>query len=188
MKEPGGAESKSSKGKRSVTFGEIPGGAIRHVMYSEPRRDEKLLQALALDVRGGAIRKARKREPKRHKKIEQAIASKRGGGMKFHDKSHKYLYENLSGRGGRLDSAMCRKMVHQIMDKYDPTLFQSYLNGKVMDVPRFHQDHPIRTPKPRQDSRADVINYGGSLNGITHSENGILRTHNSEFHNFFEIV
>jgi len=58
------------------------------------------MQALALDVRGGAIRKARKKEPKRNKKIEQAIHSKRGGGMRFHDKSHKYLYENLSGRGG----------------------------------------------------------------------------------------
>ena len=181
-------ESKSSKGKRSVTFGQIPGGAIRHAKKREPHRDEKIMQALALDVRGGAIRKARKREPKRHKKIEQAIASKRGGGMKFHDKSHKYLYENLSGRGGRLDSAMYRKMVHQIMDKYDPTLFQSYIRGKVIDTPRFHHDHPIKTPRQRRDAGADVINHGGSLNSITHSENGLLRSHDSEFHHFFEIV
>ena len=146
------------------------------------------MQALAASVRGGSIRRVRKKEPHRNKKIEQALATRRGGGIRFHDKSHEYLYKNLTGRGGRLDSAMCRKMMHQIMDKYDPTLFQSYLHGKVKDTPRFHHDHPIKTAREKKDSRADIIDRGGSLNAITHSEDGFLRSHNSEFHNFFEII
>ena len=178
----------SKSSKRIVTFEAEAGGAIRHAKRKEPVTSEKILQAVDFNTRGGAIRKARKREPKRNKKLEQALASHKGGRIRFHDKQHKYLYENLSGKGGRLDSAMCRKMVHRIMDKYDPTLFQSYLNGRVMDCPRFHHDHPIRTPRPKQDARADIINHGGSLNGITHSIDGILRTHNSEFHSFLEIV
>ena len=184
-KSPSGV-SKSSK--RIVTFEAEAGGAIRHAKRKEPVTSEKILQAVDFNTRGGAIRKARKKEPKRNKKLEQALASHKGGRIRFHDKQHKYLYENLSGKGGRLDSAMCRKMVHRIMDKYDPTMFQSYLNGRVMDTPRFHHDHPIITPRPKRDARADVINHGGSLNGITHSVDGILRTHNSEFHSFLEIV
>jgi len=185
------AKYSSSEKQRLVTFEQdrIPGGAIRKTHPREALRNEKVMQALAASVRGGSIRKARKKEPKRNKKIEQALAAKRGGGrIKFHDKSHKYLYEKLSGRGGRLDSALCRKMMFNIMDKYDPTLFQSYLHGKVLDTPRFHHDHPIKTPRPKPDSRADVVNYGGSLNSISHSENGLLRSHNSEFHNFIEII
>ena len=178
----------SKSSKRIVTFEKEAGGAIRHAKLKEPVTSEKILQALDFNTRGGSIRKARKKESKRDKKLEQALASHKGGRIKFHDKQHKYLYEKLSGRGGRLDSPMCRKMVHRIMDKYDPTLFQSYLNGRVMDTPRFHHDHPIITPRPKRDARADVINYGGSLNGITHSVDGILRTHNSEFHSFLEIV
>ena len=178
----------SSKAK-NVTFETEVGGAIRNAKRKEPIRNEKIMEALAAQtVRGGAIRKTRRREPKRNKKIEQALAANKGGRIRFHDSNHKYLYEKLSGRGGRLDSAMCRKMVHQIMDKYDPTLFQSYINGKVMDLPRHHHDHPIRTPRPKQDSRADIINRGGSLNGLTHSVDGLLRSHNSEFHSFIEIV
>ena len=79
-------------------------------------------------------------------------------------------------------------MMHNIMSKYDPTLFQSYLRGKVMDLPRFDHDHPIRTKRAIVDSHADVIDRGGSLNSISHSENGILRSHNAEFHHYFEII
>ena len=187
--------SKSPSSKK-VTF---EGGAIRNPKKKEPERDEKIMQALATSV-GGAIRNPKKKEPERDEKIMQALATsvggsnrkksnrKKGGSIKFHDSAHKYLYQKLSGRGGRLDSAMCRKMMHNIMSKYDPTLFQSYLRGKVMDHPRFHSDHPIQTPKPKQDAHADVIDHGGSLNNITHSEDGILRSHDAEFHHFFEIV
>jgi len=175
-----------------VTFDE--GGAIHKPKKKEPERDEKIMQALAV-YKGGAIRKPKKKEPKRDEKIMQALATHKGGsirkksgGIKFHDRAHKYLYNNLSGKGGRLDSAMCRKMMHNIMSKYDPTLFQSYLRGKVMDHPRFDHDHPIRTKRAKVDAHADVIDHGGSLNSISHSENGILRSHNPEFHHYFEIV
>ena len=178
----------SSSSEKHVSFeNRIPGGAIRKAHKKEAARDDKLMQALGT-FEGGAIRKARKKELKRDKKLEQALSARKGGGIRFHDKAHKYLYNKLSGRGGRLDSPMCRKMMHQIMDKYDPTLFQSYIRGKVIDTPRFHHDHPIKTPRQSRDAGADVINHGGSLNSITHSENGLLRSHDSEFHNFLEIV
>ena len=180
----------SSEREKRVRFDHdrIPGGAIRKARPKEVLRDEKVMQALAASMRGGAIRNTRKKEAKRDKKIDQALAAKRGGRIKFHDKSHEYLYKKLSGRGGRLDSPQCRKMMFHIMDRYDPSLFQSYLAGKVKDTPRFEHDHPITTPRPKQDARADVIHSGGSLNRITHSENGFLRSHDPEFHSFLEVV
>lgn len=166
---------------------EREGGSIRKPKKKSPKRNEKIEQALATQV-GGAIRKPKKKSPKRNEKIEQALATRVGGQIKFHDRRHKYLYHKLSGRGGRLDSAQCRSMMHGIMKNYDPVLFQSYLNGRVMDRPKFKHDHPIVTPKPKRGARADVIDHGGSLNSITHSENGFLVSHNSEFHNYLEIV
>jgi hypothetical protein len=58
----------------------------------------------------------------------------------------------------------------------------------VQDAPKFIHDHKIPAPRKRRDIRPDVINYGGSLNAITHSENGLLVSHDPTFHNFVEIV
>jgi len=94
----------SSEREKRVRFehDRIPGGAIRKARPKEVLRDEKVMQALAASMRGGAIRNTRKKEAKRDKKIDQALAAKRGGRIKFHDKSHEYLYKKLSGRGGAL--------------------------------------------------------------------------------------
>ena len=166
------------------------GGAIsRKARRRSPKRDEKIEQALATKVGGAISKKARRRSPKRDEKIEQALATKVGGSIKFHDKTHKYMINNLSGHGARRDSVRCRSMMHNIMSKYDPSLWNSYLAGRVRDQARFENDHLQTTPKPvRADARADIVETGGSLNRISHSENGFLTAHNSEFHHYIEIV
>ena len=177
---------------KQVTFEEEQdeeGGAIRKPKKKEPKRNAKVEEALATE-RGGAIRKPKKKEPKRNAKVEEALATERGGKIKFHDKTHEYLYHKLSGRGGKLDSPVCRKLMHSVMSKYHPAIWNSYINGKVTDLPQHAAFHPARDIRPpvRRDASADVLDYGGSLLGLTHSESGYLMSHDSTVHPFVQIV
>ena len=189
-----GAAVKKRQKKKSVSFErgaeeEETGGAIRKPRKRSPKRNEKIEQALATE-KGGAIRKARKRSPKKDLKIEQALATKVGGGIRFHDQQHKYMYNKLTGRGASKDSPQCRTMMHSIMKNYHPSFWNSYVAGRVKDVPRFENDHvtPRRPQTQKKDSRADVIDTGGSLNPLMFSENGYLMSHNDEFHTHIEVV
>ena len=166
---------------------EEEGGSIRKAKKKSPKRNEKIEQALATRV-GGSIRNVKKKSPKKNEKIAQALKTRVGGGIKFHDRNHEYLYNKLSGKGGHLDSPECRKMMHSVMEDYHPSLFNSYINGRVMDAPKFIHDHKIPAQRKKINRRPDVINYGGSLNAISHSENGLLISHDSRFHNYVEIV
>ena len=150
----------------------------------------KIEQALATNVGGSILKKkVRKRSPKKNEKIEQALQTKTGGAMKFYDKTHQYLYENLSGKGARHDSPMCRKIIHKLTQNYHPSFFNSYMHGRVKDIPRHDAFHQSNAPAPRKrDATTHVVNYGGSMAGITHSENGMLRSHLGEWHPFVEIV
>ena len=98
--------------------------------------------------------------------------------------------EKLSGRGGRLDSPQCRQMMYHVMKKYPPEVFQTYINGRLSDnTPYFHNDHLTNAPRPRYaDPRPHIIDRGGSLTAITHSENGFLQAHDSTFHHTFQEV
>ena len=102
------------------------------------------------------------------------------------------MYHKLSGRGAKRDSPQCREVMHGIMSKYHPSLWNSYVAGKVKDVPRFENDHIThykqRKRQPKKDAAADIIDTGGSLNPIQFSEDGYLMTHNSEFHYIREVV
>ena len=140
---------------------------------------------------GGAIRKPRKKSPKRDEKIEQALATKVGGRMKFYDAQHKYMFNKLSGRGARSDTAQCRQMMQSIMENYHPSFWNSYVAGKVKDVSRFENDHLTSYKKQaaqRVESRPDVVDVGGSLNPLSYSENGFLMSHNPEFHSHYEVI
>ena len=98
--------------------------------------------------------------------------------------------EKLTGRGGRLDSSECRKMMYHVMKNYPPEYFQTYIKGRVSDnTSHFSNDHLTNAPPQRfQDPGADVIDRGGSLLGITHSENGYLQAHDSTFHHTYQEV
>jgi hypothetical protein len=173
----------------------MQGGAIRKARKKSPKKDIKIEEALEKQMQGGAIRKARKKSPKKNEKVEQALEKQMQGGRlkkkgpKFFGAMHKHLHQNLSGRGGRFDSAFVREKMHQVMSQYHPSIFQSYLSGKVRDIPhdpRFDLGKPAQPT--RRDPKAHVIDSGGSLNGITHSENGFLQSYDSSFYSHYEIV
>ena len=68
-------------------------------------------------------------------------------------------------------------------------IFDMLFVTRVVDLPKFLPDHTGNIPKPRRrDPTADVIDRGGSLWGLTHSENGFLMSHDSEFHHFSELI
>lgn len=144
---------------------------------------------------GGAIKKPkRKPSQKTLKELKEgeAIAhqmQQQGGAIKYHDAMHKYLHHKLSGRGGRLDSTLCREKMHQVMSRYHPSIFQSYLRGKVVTPPTVPHYEMGPKPKPsRSERRPTVLDAGGSLRAITHSENGYLQSFDSTFYNHVELV
>ena len=163
------------------------GGAIKNPKKKERKMDEKIAQALAAQAQGGAIRKPKKRERRVDPKIQQALAAQaQGGGL--YDEKHRYMMQKLSGRGAKHDSPQCRADMHSILSRYDPVFWNTYIAGEVKE-PLKTNDHMIRTPRGRPvDARADIIEAGGSLHPISHSENGFLESHNTEFHHFLEIV
>ena len=156
-------------------------------------RDEQPLEAdrevRRVKFAGGAIKKPKRKEPKRDEKIEQALATKVGGGMRFYDKQHEYMHHKLSGKGGMHDSPECRGMMYSMLQHHHPSLWNSYMAGKVKDLPIFKNDHHIPERYPAKvDRRPHMVDRGGSLNAITHSENGFLVSHNPEFHHILEVV
>ena len=160
----------------------------------EEVQSEKIQQALEADVqKGGAIlkKKTRKKEEIPSLKIQQALEAdvKKGGSMRFYDKRHKYLYEKLSGRGAGFDSEMCRKMIEPLLKKRHPSFYNSYMKGRKHDLPQNIADHLHNTPVPRKkESKRHITMFGGSMNALTHSENGLLRIHDSDFHQHLQIV
>jgi hypothetical protein len=170
------------------------GGSItKKTRKRSPKKPpQKVSEALAATMQGGAIIKPKKRSPKKPPpKVGDALAaSMQGGKLKYHDVVHKHLNNTLTGRGGRFDSAWAREKIHQVMSNYHPSLFQTYLSGKVRDIPQdrqYHSGGPIG-PVRRNDVRPSVVDLGGSLRSITHSENGFLQSHDSTFYNNFELI
>jgi hypothetical protein len=79
--------------------------------------------------------------------------------------------------------------MHNMLSKKHPAVYNTYLHGKVNDLPINVEDHLFNSKKPtRKDPEADMIQYGGSMKHISHSVNGILQFHDTEFHNYLEIV
>ena len=167
------------------------GGAIRKPRKRSPRKMPKIEEALEKTAQGGAIRKARKRSPKKMKpKIEEAIEKKaQGGRMRFHDPIHKHLHKQLSGRGGRLDDPYTRKKMHEVMKGYHPAVWHSYMHGRYRGIPEHRQYHAGAPIKPtRADPRPTIVDSGGSLSALTHSENGILQSFDTNFYHHFEMI
>ena len=102
------------------------------------------------------------------------------------------MFKKLTGRGAKYDSPACRSVMHNIMSKQHPILWSSYLSGRGKDLPYFENDHLSENVSFKKNTkpevRPDMIDFGGSINSITHSQNGYLMSHNDRFHNNFEIV
>ena len=176
---------------------EDEGGAIAKPRAKKKKKeDPKVEEALRTQASqmGGAIRKPilkKRKKDERDSKVEEALdaqASQMGGKL-FHNPTHKYLWGKLSGRGGGFDSPFCREKMHQLMSRYLPSLFNSYLTGKVKRlVPDYHE-RPHPPPRPqREEKRPTFVDRGGSLRSVTHSENGLLQSFDSNFHHYLQLV
>ena len=168
------------------------GGAIerKRVRKRSPKQREKIMEALATEE-GGAIerKRVRKRSPKQKKKIIEALATREGGSIKYHDRIHKYLHQNLTGRGAGFDSPQCRKLMYNLMKHSHPSVWNSYVKGKSHDIHKDPQFHLTNAKPPiRQDPRTHMTSYGGSMRSLTLSENGRLHAHDHRFHHEFEMV
>ena len=175
------------KQEEAIKYKAEQGGAIS--APQKKKKKEKSLghkeqEALAYKAsQGGAIRPAgSKGKKKQEKKVKSKI-------NRFHDPIHRHLHQHLSGRGGRLDPPYVRKKMYELTKNMHPSIFHSYMHSKPMDLPQHYQDHPGKniTPNPR-DSISHVIDTGGSMSSLTHSENGLLQAHDSRFYHQSEII
>ena len=194
----------AKRAKKKVNF---EGGAIVAPKLKKKKKDEKVEEALDAQAAkmGGAIRKPTLKKKKKKPKIEEALdaqAEKMGGSIKnktqeapqrpakiFHTPTHKYLWQKLSGVGGRMDTPFCREKMHQLMSRFHPSVFQTYLTGKVhMETPDYHErTHPIAKNNPK-DNRPTFVDMGGSLRAVSHSENGLLQAFDSTFHHQLQLI
>ena len=94
-------------------------------------------------------------EPDYFEDVESSIYSHYGG--------------QISGKGAKFDPPHVRRFVHHTLKQY-PKLLSAYNKGKVVNP-------PSRNVPFRAGGRGpDIVNYGGSLHPISHSENERLVT------------
>ena len=94
---------------------------------------------------------------------------------------------SLSGRGAAFDHPETARAVLQTLQGY-PEVMHTYLSGSVPNrrVPVPHLTDNAHRVAGRG-AGASVIDYGGSLGGLTHSVNGYLASHDSKFPHEFHI-
>ena len=162
------------------------GGAIKEPKQKKKKKDPKIedaLQAQAQQMGGRIPKKKPKRvEPRSQRRaaFEPAV---------FHNPTHKYLHEKLSGKGGAMDSPFCREKMHQLMSRHHPALFQTYLTGRVNHLRDEYHDRAHPAPrKQRAETRPTFVDMGGSLRSVSHSEDGLLQSYDSTFHHHLELI
>ena len=94
---------------------------------------------------------------------------------------------SLSGHGAAYDHPETAKSVIQTLASY-PEALHTYLRGSVPN-PEVKIPHLTSNAyeKSGRGSRASIVDYGGSLGGLTHSVNGYLTRHDDEFPHEFHI-
>ena len=88
----------------------------------------------------------------------------------FHDVEHamySHFGGQMSGLGAKHDPPAVVNFVHNTL-KQHPKLLHAYHSGKVVNPPQ------RKIPFRRDYGSPDVIDYGGSLNALSHTENGRL--------------
>ena len=92
---------------------------------------------------------------------------------------------SLSGRGlAHDDSATARAMMQTFANH--PEILHTYVQGRVANPQQMVPHLTQRVHQRGQGAGASIVDYGGSLNGITHSENGYLVSHDPSFsHEFY---
>ena len=92
---------------------------------------------------------------------------------------------SLSGRGlAHDDSATARAMMQTFANH--PEILHTYVQGRVPNPQQMVPHLTQRVHSRSQGSGASIIDYGGSLQAISHSENGFLMSHDPSFsHEFY---
>ena len=97
--------------------------------------------------------------------------------------AYSHLGGSLSGLGMAYDPPHVAQAMIKSFQAY-PEILGAYTQGRVSNPPRAQYDGFQEFAS--RDSGASVIDYGGSIDGLTHSENGYLVAHDSssphEFH------
>ena len=78
----------------------------------------------------------------------------------------------LSGHGAKYDDPATVRFMHHTLKQF-PEVHAAYMSGRVRNVPSAVQNGTGR-------GHPDILDYGGSLFGFSHSENGRLQVHNEE--------
>lgn len=91
----------------------------------------------------------------------------------------------LSGRGMAYDDPDVAQSMIKTFQGY-PEILHAYTSGRVANPRMSEMDGFQRFA--RRDAGASVIDYGGSIAGISHSENGQLTAHDASFPSEFHII
>ena len=92
---------------------------------------------------------------------------------------------SLSGRGlAHDDSATARAMMQTFANH--PEILHTYVQGRVANPQQMVPHLTQRVHRRGQGAGASIVDYGGSLQAISHSENGFLMSHDPTFsHEFY---
>ena len=99
--------------------------------------------------------------------------------------AYSHLGGQLSGRGMAYDPPHVAQAMIKSFQAY-PEILAAYTQGRVSNPPAARLDGFQQFAA--RDSGASVIDYGGSIDGLTHSENGYLVAHDSSFPHEFHIT
>ena len=99
--------------------------------------------------------------------------------------AYTHLGGRLSGRGLAYDPPDVAQAMIKTFQGY-PEILHTYTTGRVANPGNTVLDGFQRFAKV--DAGASVVDYGGSMAGITHVENGILTAHDSAFPHEFHII
>ena len=93
---------------------------------------------------------------------------------------------SLSGLGLAHDPPdVARAMIRTFAQH--PEVLHTYIQGRVPTPPQL-VPHLTQHVHARRDAGASVVDYGGSMNAISHSENGYLMSHDARFPHEFHIM
>ena len=99
--------------------------------------------------------------------------------------AYTHLGGQLSGRGMAYDPPHVAQAMIKSFQGH-PEILAAYTQGRVSNPPSARYDGFQQFAQ--RDSGASIIDYGGSIAGITHSEDGYLVAHDSSWPHEFHIV
>ena len=143
------------------------GGAIRN-----PKGKETVTDVRRIEMQERLMPEYEKYEDEDTDSDEEAGAYSHYGGR-------------LSGRGMAYDDPDVAQAMIKTFQGY-PEILHTYTSGRVANPPQRQIDGLQQFAS--RDAGASVIDYGGSLPGYSHSEDGYLTYHDSAFPHEFHII